>query len=307
MRRLIHSFIHSFEDRKIKEKASENLQKTTTTTIILSSTTRITMLIPSTFSTFASSYGHSTTISSMIPTTSTTSLSSSLHDNSMMMTMASSSGDADWKSLLLTTIIRGGELFARQHTEHLDISRVRMRLEGLQAYGTLCALLANGCLRLYSSISVPTTSERNVDSVNGDDTTTTKKGFTKKLRKRLAYDGFFLCVVLSVLSGAYTTVVFTLLPLYSKMALGRGYDKQFLEFWAATAQIRETGFTAFLSSLVSFEIAFVLSLYLRTRGRRKRMLVTVATIICLASFWEWTTVMKLASKYLFTLHAEKDY
>ena len=267
------------------------------------------MLIPSAFSTFASSHGYGTTISSMIPTTSTTLLSSSsLHDNSMMMAMASScSDDGDWKSLLLTTIIRGGELFARQHTEHLDISRVRMRLEGLQAYGTLCALLANGCLRLYSSISVPTTSERNIDSVNGDSTNTTQKIFTKKFRKRLAYDGFFLCVVLSVLSGAYTTVVFTLLPLYSKMALGRGYDKQFLEFWAATAQIRETGFTAFLSSLVSFEIAFVLSLYLRTRGRRKRMLVTVATIICLASFWEWTTVMKLASKYLFTLHAEKDY
>jgi hypothetical protein len=176
------------------------------------------MLIPSAFSTFVSSHEYVTTISSMIPTPSTTVLSS-LHDNGVI------APDDGWKSLLLTTIIRGGELFARQHTEHLDIGRIRMRLEGLQAYGTLCALLANGCLRLYSSISVPTKSERgDIDSssddppteaANGDDTNNTQR-FTKKLRKRLAYDGFFLCVVLSVLSGSYTTVVFTLVPLYSK-------------------------------------------------------------------------------------------
>ena len=33
------------------------------------------------------------------------------------------------------------------------IGRVRMRLEGLQSYGTLAALLANGCLRLYSCVN----------------------------------------------------------------------------------------------------------------------------------------------------------
>jgi hypothetical protein len=210
---------------------------------------------------------------------------------------------ADWKSLLLTTVIRGGELFARQQSERLDINRVRMRLEGLQAYGTLCALLANGCLRLYSSVS--DTSRGSTETVDND--SPNKAQSSKNIRKHLALDGFFLCVVLSVLSGSYTTVVFTLLPLYSKMALGRGYDAQFLQFWASTAGIRETGFTAFLLSLVSFEVAFVLSLYLRLRGRRKRMLVLIATIICAVSFWEWTRVMQLASIYLFTLRAETEY
>jgi hypothetical protein len=215
----------------------------------------------------------------------------------------------DWKTVFLTTLIRGGELFARQQTEQLDISRVRMRLEGLQAYGTLCALLANGCLRLYSSVSDPPgrkkirPSEDGQDNHDGDSDVTP----SKKLRKRLALDGFFLCVVLSVLSGSYTTVVFTLLPLYSKMALGRGYDRQFLEFWASTANIRQTGFTAFIFSLVSFEAAFVLSLYIRLRGRRKKMLVAIASIICIVSFWEWSKIMHLASKYLFTLRAEVEY
>jgi hypothetical protein len=265
------------------------------------------MLIPSSLSSFSSTHGHAaaTVGSSMTSPSVSTSLL-----GSMMMGDGSISSE-DWTSVVFTTLLRGGELFARQHTEHLDIGRVKMRLEGLQAYGTLCALLANGCLRLYSSISAPnrsSTSSSSGDQQQDDDNREGKsKFFSKELRKHLAYDGFFLSVVLSVLSGAYTTVVFTLLPLYSKMALGRGFDRQFLDFWAATAQIRETGFTAFLASWVSFEIAFVLSLYLRTRGRRKRMLVTVATIICMASFWEWTTVMKLASEHLFTLHAEKEY
>ncbi|KAG7363150.1 hypothetical protein IV203_026510 [Nitzschia inconspicua] len=196
-----------------------------------------------------------------VPTT------TSLWSSSLLLDTTS----ADWKSLAFTALIRGGELFARQQTEHIDINRVRMRLEGLQAYGTLCALLANGCLRLYSSVNESSNQNRTASS-------------PRKARKQLALDVFFLSIVLSVLSGSYTTVVFTLLPLYSKMALGRGYDKQFLKFWASTAGIRENGFTAFLFSLVSFEVAFVLSLYLRLRGRRKRVIVLVATVICGVSF-----------------------
>jgi hypothetical protein len=212
---------------------------------------------------------------------------------------ACAAGSWGWNSVVLTTLIRGGELFARQHTKHIDIDRVKMRLEGLQAYGTLCALLANGCLRLYSSVSVP--------KKGGSDDEMTNITPGKKLRKLLALDGFFLSVVLSVLSGSYATVVFTLIPLYSKTALGRGYDSQFLKFWAATSGIRETGFSSFLFSLISFELAFVLSLYIRLRGRRKKMLVAIATIICMASFWEWSRVMQLASTYLFTLRAEAEY
>lgn len=181
-------------------------------------------------------------------------------------------------------------MFARassESTTHLDLPRVRMRLEGLQAYGTLSALLANGCLRLYSSVS-----ERDArDSPS----------------KRRVLDLFFLCIVISILTGAYTTVVFTLLPLYSKTALGRGLDTAFLRFWAATAQVRETGLEAFLWSLVSFEVAFVLSLWLRTTGRRQKMLVCVATLLVVLSLGEWITVMRYAARYLFPLRAEVEY
>ena len=69
-----------------------------------------------------------------------------------------------------------------------------MRLEGLQSYGTLAALLANGCLRLYSCVN--------------------EKDAADCWYKAIAFNLFLLAVVISILSGAYTTVVFTLLPLY---------------------------------------------------------------------------------------------
>ena len=186
--------------------------------------------------------------------------------------------------------IRGGEFFAKHADSVLDISRVRMRLEGLSSYATLCALLANGCLRLYSAVKLPKREQELADKT-----------------KRRAYDAFYLFIVVSILSGSYTTVVYTLLALYSKTALGRGYDNQFLQFWAATAGLRESGLEAFIASLVCFELAFILSLFLRTEGTRRKILVVLACAISVFSFWRWGEIMRLAAKFLFPLRAEVEY
>lgn len=209
-------------------------------------------------------------------------------------TAAAASSTTKWliaASAVDLLIMRGGEVFAppTSGTTALDIGRVRMRLEGLQSYGTLAALLANGCLRLYSCVN--------------------EKDAADCRYKAVAFNLFLLAVVISILSGAYTTVVFTLLPLYCKTALGRGYDAQFLQFWAATAALRETGLEAFLVSLISFEIAFCLSLFVRLAAgsRRQVVLVALAAVLCAASVWEWTAVMRLAAQYLFPIRAEVEY
>ena len=187
-------------------------------------------------------------------------------------------------------LARGGalELFAHNKASTLDISRVRMRLEGLQVYATLCALLTNACLRLYSSVKISDQrkEERHI---------------------RIALDLFYLCVVISVLFGSYTTIVFGLFSLLSKTALGRGYDDQFLEFWRHSTDIRESGFESFLYSLVSFELSFVISLFLRFQGRRRVMLVVIACAILSMSMTRWSRLLFLASKYLFPLRAEMEY
>ncbi|CAB9496452.1 expressed unknown protein [Seminavis robusta] len=209
--------------------------------------------------------------------------------------MALSMSSQEATTALATSLARGGaaavELFAKHHATTLDLGRVRMRLDGLQVFATLAALLTNGCLRLYSSVTPPSQEDE------------------KRLswRDRRALDLFYVCTAISILSGSYTTIVFGLLSLYSKTALGRGLDDPFLEFWAASTNIRESAMESFLWNLVSFELAFILSLFVRFSGKRRIRLVCLACIISCISFSRWTQILILASKYLFPLRAETQF
>lgn len=85
----------------------------------------------------------------------------------------------------------------------LDINRVKIRLEGLSSYGVMTALLMNAGMRLYSS------TPKNVE-------------FGKSNRAdNIAKLIFCASMVLSILTGAHTTIVFSMLGLYSKTALGK--------------------------------------------------------------------------------------
>jgi predicted PurR-regulated permease PerM len=53
---------------------------------------------------------------------------------------------------------------------------------------------------------------------------------------------FSIMVTVSVISGSYTTIVFSLLGLYTKRALGRGLDKQVVEFFHETTSVREISY-----------------------------------------------------------------
>lgn len=192
--------------------------------------------------------------------------------------------------LVLQIAYGGVELFARHPSTTLDIGRVRMRLEGLQLYATLTALLTNGCLRLYSCINPD--KEQPKEQSRGE---------------VIALDLFFICTAISVLSGSYSTIVFGLLSLYSKTALGRGLDEPFLQFWSATTAIRESALESFLYTLISFEAAFILSLFIRFKGRRRKLLVTLACLLSIHSFRRWTQIMILSTKYLFPLRAEAQF
>lgn len=194
------------------------------------------------------------------------------------------------------------EMFAAgsSQTPMLDMSRVGMRLEGIQVYATLAALLTNACLELYSNIRIP-------EDEKEETTSSTAEKQKKRRKHNWAIEAFLLCTAVSVLFGSYTTIVFGLFSILSKTALGRGLDIEFLEFWAQSASIRNSGFESFLCSLICFELSFVLSLFLKFKGRRRQYLVTLATVIFLLSVRRWTSLLHLASKLLFPLYAEAEY
>lgn len=158
----------------------------------------------------------------------------------------------------------------------IDLTRFRLRLDGLHTYSVITTLLLNGALRLFTS---------------------TSKKWEDGQRVRNAMKlCFSVASILSVLAGSYTTIVFSLLGLYAKRALGRGLDEACLEFFHQARPIREVAYDACLVSLVSFQVAFCLSVYLNHDGKYglNWKLGLGAGVLAFACWWHWSTIYYLA-------------
>eukprot|EP01083_Nonionella_stella_P023256 64314_1 len=97
-----------------------------------------------------------------------------------------------------------------------------MKLASIGGYAVVSTLIMNLCLRLFGSTK----------SQNPDD----------KLEDTLGLIFTAFCVF-SIIGGAYTSIVFTLLTLYSKSALGMGEvgHAKYLAFRDETAVFRQQG------------------------------------------------------------------
>jgi hypothetical protein len=172
-------------------------------------------------------------------------------------------------------VVRGGEAAL----QGFDLGRTQIRLESISSYGVITALLLNAALQLYSS--TPKRLEKGQSMEN----------YTKIV--------FVLSVGLSIICGTYTTVVFSLMGLYSKTALGLGKDAAFLEFFEATIHIRQRAFHSFLIALLSFEVCFVSSLFLNYDGKVRWWTVGVASLGAIISWLQWQSIMSIAGNLLF--------
>jgi hypothetical protein len=110
---------------------------------------------------------------------------------------------------------------------------------------------------------------------------------------------FCASTFLSVLSSVYTTVVFSLLGLYCKTALGLSQDSQYVEFMDATAAERRYAFDAFLWSLGAFQTSFVSSLFLNYQGALRWWSAGASSLLVAWSFRHWMNIMKLARHLIF--------
>lgn len=180
-------------------------------------------------------------------------------------------------------------------TDALNLQRVEIRLEGLQSYGVVTALLMNAVLGLYSMTPKDL-----------------KPGDTRV--NNIAKAVFTLFCIFSVVSGTYTTVVFSLLSLYSKSAIGVGQDRAYLEFLRATAMFRKIAFDTFLICLLTFKLSFVLALFLtltppadvdgdifgmRIMNYGRWVFTGLALLGSVASWYHWQIIIDIAGGLLF--------
>lgn len=178
-------------------------------------------------------------------------------------------------SHLPSLLLRGGG------SPVLDLANVKIRLEGFNTYGVMTTLMLNASLRLFSA------------------TPKAKEGLVKGERVNNAAKLLFTAfIIFSVISGLYTTVVFSLIGMYSKTAIG--LEKDVSAFFVATQSIRDNAFHAFIVSLLSFNSSFILSVFLNYKAETRWWLVAVATGLSFFSWWQWSSIIHAASQLIFS-------
>uniref|UniRef100_A0A7S2LEJ3 Uncharacterized protein n=1 Tax=Leptocylindrus danicus TaxID=163516 RepID=A0A7S2LEJ3_9STRA len=106
----------------------------------------------------------------------------------------------------------------------------------------------------------------------------------------------------TIISGAFTSIVFTLLTLYSKTALsfGEAGQAKYLAFSEATHIFRVHGFRTFLVALYSFLVSFVLSLFLKLKGRLRKVMSVATAAAILMTIARVNKIIGLAGTIIFT-------
>jgi hypothetical protein len=160
----------------------------------------------------------------------------------------------------------------------LDLERVTLRLEGLDTYTVICAIVLSAIMDVYSGCETKKFSSRS---------------------ERIAQYVHAFCTTTSVLSTLYVIVLFSLLTLYAKTAVGMNADEVYLKLLVDTSTYRYVGFQAFVISLGAFEFAFVVNIFLNFRGRLRWLfsgMAAIGTVLCVK---EWMVVFRCASTYIF--------
>jgi hypothetical protein len=175
--------------------------------------------------------------------------------------------------------LRGGA--AAAVSAALDMSKESQNIAVLSSYGIVTVLVLNSALRLYTS-------------------TKFKRDPSKK-NDWILRSLFSIFSGVCVISGAFTGVMFQLLVIYSKSALGRGHVEGYKAFQAATAPYTRLGFHTFLICLSSFVGTFLISFYDMTKedeGLGKKIFGLMA-LLTIAGGVVIKHILNLASVHIF--------
>ena len=131
-----------------------------------------------------------------------------------------------------------------------NVDRATVRLDGLEVYAVVSALTlatAIACFDAYGSDSATTIFE--VSHITRDNLVP------------LVMNTIFLIVSgVGIIAGLHATLVFSLMTMYGRTAVGVSRDTAFVEFFVQTGPVRYRGFLAFRLSLYCFLIQVIFTL-----------------------------------------------
>jgi len=190
-------------------------------------------------------------------------------------------GFAGLSSPAVALALRGGSAVLEAS---LDPNRIKMKTEALGGYSVVSVLLLSQTMSLLNSAPKKLK--------NADD------GKHFKI-ENAAIILLAVMSLVSVISCMTTTFSFSLIGMYAKNAVGMDNDAGYLKFLEATSKIRVTGFRSMVLSLYSMQIAFVISIFLKFKGKLMFILGPAAlTLTVLSTSW-WGPIIKIASETVF--------
>lgn len=179
-------------------------------------------------------------------------------------------------------ILRGGAKAAA-----LDLGQEVLKIQSMATYSTITALIMNASLRLY-------TSQKFEIKVGPDG---------KRPRQVQWLESIFTASsILCIVCGVFTAVLFNVLGIYSKEALGMGNESGYLAFRNATAIFRKYGFRTFLITSISFVTSFLASVVEKTsdEDRRGQIILVASIVLAVVCSLNIHTVLSLATKHIYT-------
>eukprot|EP00415_Alexandrium_ostenfeldii_P004956 UN4956 len=160
-----------------------------------------------------------------------------------------------------------------------QMARVNMRLDGMDSYSVLGALISGFSLQMLSGITI-------------DDFDTSFKYFFAVL--------FCISGTLTTIFALYGTVIFALNCLHGKAGIGMKKDEGYIRYITQTAAYRECAFLALMGSFVGIIATLVCLLFMRSPLLPACISVVVAACFVSVAARHVNDVMGLATEHIFS-------
>mmetsp|Transcript_40909 Transcript_40909/g.85952 ORF Transcript_40909/g.85952 Transcript_40909/m.85952 type:complete len:236 (+) Transcript_40909:123-830(+) len=185
----------------------------------------------------------------------------------------------------VVSAIRGGD------NAGIDFDRSVVRLDAIGAYPVVAAIMMGAMLNI--GMETPKVIEK---IPGGADKHTIFKIRVKNTVTCL----FSIFIAVSIAAASYSLVIFTLVVIYSKTAIGMELDECYLNFLDATSVLRVRAFRSFICSMIGYIFSLACSMFLKEKGII-RWIMTIPTLFAsIIGLIHYKFIMDLASELIYS-------
>jgi len=174
---------------------------------------------------------------------------------------------------------------SKAESDLLSVERATVRLDGLEVYAVVAALTVATSITCFDS--------HGGNGQWGDLYTHGKYG------QLLGYVVFLLTSALGLVGGMHATLVFSLMTMYGRTAVGIGKDEAFLEFFEKTGMVRYRGFQSFRLSLYSFLLQVLFMITAHSPPSVRWLCASILTYLVYLVYFDTQMLIATASAILF--------